>query len=173
MLQAAGTHCEITGHLHRNMIITDARHSFGLRCSYETQLILTVEELAGEINKGGQTDIILLNFSKGFDKVLHKRLLFKVDFYGIRGKTKRWTQDFFSNRTQQVAVEGKHSYTGSGIPQVSVLGPFLFLIYIKDQGDGIKSRVCLTPFSAQSDPQPTPPNYRMTSDHWSPGKGGG
>ena len=100
---------EITGHLHHNNIITHAQLSFCKRHSCETQLILTVEDLAGEIDRGGQTDIILLDFSKAFDKVPHKHLLLKLDFYGIRGKTKRWTEDFLSNRTKQVVVEGEHS----------------------------------------------------------------
>ena len=90
---------EITGHLHRNDIITDAQHGFRRRHSCETQLILTVEVLAGETDKGGQTDVILLDFSKAFDKVPYKRLLLKLDFYGIRGMTKRWIEDFLSNST--------------------------------------------------------------------------
>ena len=67
--------------------------------SFETQLILTVDDLAGETDKGGQTDVILLDFSKAFDKVPYKRLLLKLDFYGIRGMTKRWIEDFLSNST--------------------------------------------------------------------------
>ena len=59
---------ENTGHLRRNDIITDAQHSFRKRRSCEKQLILTVEDLAGEIDKGGQTDVILLDFSKAFHK---------------------------------------------------------------------------------------------------------
>ena len=91
MLQIAGALCvrlEITGHLHRN--ITDAQQGFCKRGSCETQLILKVEDLAGEIDKGGQTDEILLDFSKAFDKVPQMRLLLKLDFYGIRlrGKIK-------------------------------------------------------------------------------------
>ena len=70
--------------------------------------------------------------------------MLKLDFYGIRGKTKRWTEDFLSNRTQQVVVEGEHSHTGSvasGVPQGSVLEPSLFLIYTNDLGDAIKTRL--------------------------------
>ena len=73
--------------------------TFRKKRSCETQLILTVEVLAGETDKGGQTDVILLDFSKAFDKVPYKRLLLKLDFYGIRGMTKRWIEDFLSNST--------------------------------------------------------------------------
>ena len=93
-------------------IITDAQHGFRKRCSCELQLILTVtvEDLAGEIDKGGQTDVILLDFSKASDMVPQKHL---------RGKTKRWNEDFLTKRTQQVVVKGKHPYMGSvtsGVP---------------------------------------------------------
>ena len=105
--------------------------------------------------------------------------MLKLDFYGIRGKTKRWIEDFLSNRTLQVVVEGEHSYTGSvtsDLPQGSVLRPSFFLIYINDLGDGNKSKVRLfahdtilylairTPTDSTSDPHMT------TSEHWSPGK---
>ena len=60
--------------------------------SYKTQLILTVEDLVDETDNGGQADVVLLDFFKAFDKVSHKRLLLKLDFYGIRGKTKRWIE---------------------------------------------------------------------------------
>ena len=93
---------EITGHLHRNDIITVAQQGFRKRRSCETQLILKVEDLAGEIDKGGQAHIILLDFSKAFDKVTHKRLLLRLYLYGTRGKTKRRIEDFLSNRTLQI-----------------------------------------------------------------------
>ena len=92
----------ITGHLHRNDIITDVQHGFRKRRSCETQMILTVEDLAGEIDKGSQTDVILPDFSKAFDKVAHKRLLLRLYLYGTRGKTKRWIEDLLSNRTLQI-----------------------------------------------------------------------
>ena len=48
---------------------------------------------------GGQTDVVIMDFSKAFDKVAHKRLIKKIDHYGIRGKTKNWIESFLSNRT--------------------------------------------------------------------------
>ena len=79
---------EITGHLHHNDI-NDAQHGLRKRNSYEAQLILTEEDLAGETDKCGKTGVILPNLWKAFDKVPHKHLLLKLDFYGVRGKTKR------------------------------------------------------------------------------------
>lgn len=65
----------ITAHLDKNSIITDAQHGFRKKRSCETQLILTINDLASELDRGGQTDTILLDFSKAFDKVPHQRLL--------------------------------------------------------------------------------------------------
>ena len=73
-----------------------------------------------------QTDAILLDFAKAFDKVPHKRLLSKLTSYGITGNTHNWITSFLSNRKQRVSVNGALSDTTdvtSGVPQGSVLGP--------------------------------------------------
>ena len=95
---------------------------------------MLVDELAKNMQAKKQTDLILLDFSKAFDKVAHEKLLLKLHFYGIRGNTLNWVKDFLDNRSQSVLLNGSNSDSipvSSGVPQGSVLGPILFLAYIK------------------------------------------
>ena len=105
-----------------------------------------IEDLMRNSLAGSQTDIVLLDFSKAFDKVNHQKLLLKLHRYGIRSPSLKWIQAFLSGRTQTVVLENEKSDTVPvtyGVPQSSVLGPILFLIYINDLPDRTRSKVRL------------------------------
>ena len=114
--------------------------------SCEQQLLGFVSDLHNNLDEGNQTDVLIMDFSKAFDKVGHQRLLRKLDYYGVRGKNLKWIQNFLHRRSQRVVLEGKKSSTidvESGVPQGSVLGPCLFLFYINDLPNGLASKVRL------------------------------
>ena len=106
-------------HLNSFDILVDAQHGFRPGCSCETQLNNTVEHLARSVNDRKQIDLLILDFSKAFDKVAHKRLLLKLEYYGIRGLVLAWIKAWLIGRTQQVVPEGEYSEKScvrSGVP---------------------------------------------------------
>ena len=139
-------HSHIMHHLDKNGTLTDVQHGFRKYRSCETQLLETIDNLAKALNNREQIDSILLDFSKAFDKVCHRKLLIKLNHYGITGNIHTWITDFLHNRTQRVLVRGTFSEpiaVKSGVPQGTVLGPLLFLVYINDMPDTIKSKIAL------------------------------
>ena len=96
------------------------QHGFREKRSCETQLIELVEELGRKLSHGHQVDLVLLDFSKAFDKVNHLKLLFKLSSYGIKGKALKWISSFLGGRTQAVVLEEECSSevpVTSGVPQ--------------------------------------------------------
>ena len=104
-------------HLARHHILIDNQHGFRQKLSCETQLIQAVDDWAKNINSKHQTDVIMLDFSKAFDRVDHKKLLYKLDFYGIRGHTHQWIKGFLTGRSQVVSVNGSQSSSADVFPE--------------------------------------------------------
>jgi hypothetical protein len=136
----------IISHLELHDFFVDYQHGFRRQRSCETQLIVTLEDISRSLNNKHQVDMLILDFSKAFDTVAHRRLLTKLEHYGIRGEVLHWLESWLTTRHQRVVVDGENSEevaVSSGVPQGTVLGPLMFLIYVNDIGNEVRSNLRL------------------------------
>ena len=139
-------HANVMRYLEQSRILSDEQRCLCRCSSIETHLVLSVNDVANILHRQIQADVVIMDFTKAFDLEAHQRFILKFHHFGITGKLHNWIQKILTMRTQQIVLEGVSSSSitvTSGVPQGTVFGPLLFILYLNGLPEGISSQVCL------------------------------
>ena len=128
----------------KHKLIIPSQHGFLKARSYLTNVLCFLEELTKLVDDGSPVDVIYLDFQKAFDKVPHQRLILKLNSHGMGNSIINWIEQLLTDRKQRVVVDGEVSRWKSvlsWVPQGSVLGPILFLVYINGLEEGVTGKI--------------------------------